>query len=141
MFEYPLLSPGRASPVAQMVKNLPECRRLESDLWVGKIPWNREWQFIPVSLTGEFHRQRSLVGYSPWGHKQSDTGKQLTLFIVDLQCSVNFQIFYILADLLSICFTPNGERSVEDSMYNCVFVSLSFHLYQLVLCIFLILDF
>ena len=141
MFEYPLLSLGRASLVVQMVKNLPECRRLESNPWVGKIPWNREWQFIPVSLTGEFHRQRSLVGYSPWGHKQSDTGKQLTLFIVDLQCSVNFQIFYILADLLSICFTPNGERSVEDSMCNCVFVSLSFHLYQLVLCIFLILDF
>ena len=81
------------------------------------------------------------MGYSPRGHKQSDTGEHLTLFIVDLQCSVNFQIFYILADFLSTCFTHNEERSVEDSMYNCIAVSLSSHLYQLVLCVFLILDF
>ena len=62
-----------------MVKNLPECRRLEFDPWVGKIPWNREWPSIPVSLTGEFHRQRSLVGYSPWGHKESETTEELSL--------------------------------------------------------------
>ena len=35
--------------------------------------WRREWLPIPVFLPGEFHRQRSLVGYSPWGHKESDT--------------------------------------------------------------------
>ena len=28
---------------------------------------------------GEFHGQRSLMGYSPWGHKESDTTEQLTL--------------------------------------------------------------
>ena len=32
----------------------------------------------PVFLTGEFHGQRSLVVYSPWGHKKSDMAKQLT---------------------------------------------------------------
>ena len=32
----------------------------------------------PVFLPGEFHGQRSLMGYSPWGHKESDTTKQLT---------------------------------------------------------------
>ena len=26
----------------------------------------------PIFLPGEFHGQRSLVGYSPWGHKESD---------------------------------------------------------------------
>ena len=31
------------------------------------------WQPTPVFLPGEFHGQRSLVGYSPWGHKESDT--------------------------------------------------------------------
>ena len=30
-------------------------------------------------LAGECHGQRSLVGYSPWGHKESDTTEQLTL--------------------------------------------------------------
>ena len=39
---------------------------------VGKIPWRREWLPTPVFLPGEFHGQRSLVGYSPWGHKETD---------------------------------------------------------------------
>ena len=43
------------------------------DPWVGKIRWRREWQPIPVFLPGEFHGQRSLVGYSPWDHTESDT--------------------------------------------------------------------
>ena len=41
-------------------------------LWVGKIPWRRTWQPTPLFLPGEFHGQRSLVGYSPWGQKKSD---------------------------------------------------------------------
>ena len=32
----------------------------------------------PVFLSGEFHGQRSLVGYSPWGHKESDMTEQIT---------------------------------------------------------------
>ena len=43
------------------------------DPWVGKIPWRRAWRPTPVSLPGEAHRQRSLVGCSPWGLKESDT--------------------------------------------------------------------
>ena len=42
------------------------------DPWVGKIPWNRKWQPIPVLLPGKSHDQRSLVGYSPWDRKESD---------------------------------------------------------------------
>ena len=40
---------------------------------------SRKWQPTPVHLPGEFHGQRNLVGYSPWGHKESDTTKQLTV--------------------------------------------------------------
>jgi len=53
-----------------------QCRRLkrlELNPWVGKIPWRRVWQPTPVYLPGESHGQRSLEGYSPWGHKESDT--------------------------------------------------------------------
>ena len=50
-----------------------------SDPWVRKIPWRREWLPSPVSLPGESHGQRSLVGCSPWGRKESDTTDQLTL--------------------------------------------------------------
>ena len=42
------------------------------DPWVGKIPWSRKWQPTPVFLSGEFHRQRSLVGYSSEGHTEWD---------------------------------------------------------------------
>ena len=45
---------------------------------LGKIPWRRKWQPTPVFLPGEFHGQRSLVGYSPWGRKESDTTEQAT---------------------------------------------------------------
>ena len=31
--------------------------------------WRREWQPIPVFFPREFHEQRNLVGYCPWGHK------------------------------------------------------------------------
>ena len=40
--------------------------------WLGKIPWRRAWQPNPVFLPGESHGQGRLVGYSPWGHKESD---------------------------------------------------------------------
>ena len=39
------------------------------DPWFGKIPWRRAWQPTPAFLPGESHGQRSLGGYSPWGHK------------------------------------------------------------------------
>ena len=52
-------------------------RRPGFDPWVGKIPWRRKWQPSPVFLPGESHGQRSLVGYRPWGHKESDATWQL----------------------------------------------------------------
>ena len=48
-------------------------RRPRFDPWVGKIPWRREWLPTPVFLPWKFHGQRSLVGCSPQGHKESDT--------------------------------------------------------------------
>jgi len=50
-----------------MVKNPPAMEETWFDLWVGKIPCRREWLLTPVFLPGEFHGQRRLVGYSPWG--------------------------------------------------------------------------
>ena len=58
----------------------PTCqcrRRLELNPWVGKIPWRRAWQPTPVYLPGESHGQRSLEGYSPWGHKESDISSEI----------------------------------------------------------------
>ena len=47
------------------------CWRCGFDPWVRKIPWRSAWQSTPVFLTGESHEQRSLVGYSPKGPKES----------------------------------------------------------------------
>ena len=51
-------------------------RRCKFDPWVWKIPWRRKWQSTLVFLSGEFHRQRSLAGYSPRGGKESDPIEQ-----------------------------------------------------------------
>ena len=51
-----------------------QCRRpkrCEFDPWVRKIHWRRAWQPTPVLLPGESRGQGSLVGYSPWSHKES----------------------------------------------------------------------
>ena len=61
-----------ASLVAQTVKNLPVMWETWVDPWFGKFTWRRKWKPTPVFLPGEFHEQRRLVGYSPWGHEESD---------------------------------------------------------------------
>ena len=63
--------------MAQTVKHLPAMRETRFNSWVGKIPWRRKWQPTPVLLPGKLHGLRSLVGYSPWGRKESDMTKQL----------------------------------------------------------------
>ena len=53
-----------------------QCRRHKRwgfNLWVGKILWRRSWQPSLVFLPGESHGQRSLAGYSSWGHEELDT--------------------------------------------------------------------
>ena len=65
-----------ASQVALVVKNLPanagDARDSGSIPGLGRSPWRRKWQPTPVFLPGESHGQGSLVGYSPWRHKESD---------------------------------------------------------------------
>ena len=62
-----------------MVKNLPVMQKTQVRSLGQEDPWRRNWQPTPVFLPGESHGQRSLVGYSPWGHKKLDTTEQLTL--------------------------------------------------------------
>ena len=39
---------------------------------LGRFPWRRKWQSNSVFLSGKSHGQRGLMGYSSWGHKESD---------------------------------------------------------------------
>ena len=51
------------------------------ETWVqslgGEIRWRRKWQSTPVLLPEKSHGQRSLIGYSPQGCKESDTTERL----------------------------------------------------------------
>ena len=68
-------------PSSAVVKNPPAnaggIRDTGSNPWVRKIPWRRKWQPAPVFLPGKSHGQRSLAGYSPKGHKESEVTEQL----------------------------------------------------------------
>ena len=56
----------QSSLVAQTVRNLPAMQETQVPSLVGKIPWRREWQPIPVFLPGEFHGQ--TIGSQRTGH-------------------------------------------------------------------------
>ena len=77
-FSLPTPSSGKDFHNGLVVKNLPASRRCGFDPWVRKFPWERKWQPPPAFLPGKFHGQR-LEGYSPWGHKESDMTKLLSI--------------------------------------------------------------
>ena len=71
-----------------------QCRRRKRrgfDPWVGKIPWRNEP--TPVFLPGESCGQRSLAGYSPWGHKESDATERLTVHLTSLLPQWSIEVF------------------------------------------------
>ena len=73
-----------ASLVAQMVKNLlPAIQETQIRSLGWEDPWRRKCQPSPVFLPGESHGQRSLAGYSLWGHKESDMTERLTLDMIE----------------------------------------------------------
>ena len=74
------------------------CGRPGFNPWVWKIPWWRIWQPTPVFLPGESHGRRSLVGYSPQGHKESETTERLHFlsFIVMMLYTLDPQGLFIL---------------------------------------------
>ena len=47
--------------------------------YIMRNPWRKKWQPTPVFLPGKSHGWRSLVGYCPWGPKESDMTEQLHL--------------------------------------------------------------
>ena len=70
--------------------------------WVGKILQSRKWQPALVFLSGKFHEQRSLVGYSPWGHRELDTtelrSSSSSLFLMEINLQRFWRSAHIIAD-------------------------------------------
>ena len=90
------------------------------DPWVAKIPWKRKWQPIPVFLPAEFHEQKSLVGYSPKGHKESDTTEQLSTgksFIFPLIFATGHNYRYSLFQFHPVAFLTVPEAVGDPPWY------------------------
>ena len=68
---------------------------------IGKISWRRKWLPTTVFSPGESHGQRSLVGYSPWGSKESDTTAATWHGVASIYLSISLSIFIYLLSLSS----------------------------------------
>ena len=67
------------SLMAQTVKNLPVMQKTKVQSLGQEDPLEKRMATHSSILPREFRGQRSLAGYSPWGHRESDTTEQLTL--------------------------------------------------------------
>ena len=90
--------------MAQRLRNCLLSMRCRFDPWVRNIPWGRERRLTPVFLPGKSQGQRSLVGYSPWGHKELD------------MTSVQFSSIESLCDPVSLCCTLGAAHQAPLSI-------------------------
>ena len=81
------------------------CKRCGFDPWIKKTAWSRKWQSTPVFLPGKSHGQRSLAGYSPWDHKESDMTEYLNRIILASICWAP-TVLFISKHCLIIRTTP-----------------------------------
>ena len=78
-----------------MVKNLPAMQKTRVPSLTWEDPLEKRMATTPVFLLGEFQGQRSLAGYSPWGHKELDRTEWLTLSLSLSKCIVIHHILWI----------------------------------------------
>ena len=91
-------------------------KRCRFNPWVRKIPWRRAWQPTLVFLPGESHGQKSLAGYSPESHKESDTTK-VTSYIY------NYYLYFwrSSANTIRDMYVAKGRRNIwtTKSSFMC----------------------
>ena len=78
LFGQPYIYTHRGFPGGSVVKNSPANAGDMFSPWVRNIPWRRKWQPTPVFFPGKSNGQRRLVGYNPWGCKESDSTYRLS---------------------------------------------------------------
>ena len=94
---------------------------------MGKIPWTRKWQPTPVFLSGKSHGWRSLVGYSPWGRKESDTTEGLQFHFASLLASTiakassdkHFALFHFFCFGLSLATASHTILQTSVHSFSC----------------------
>ena len=117
-----------------MVKRLPTMR----ETWVQSLGWEdleKEMASTPVLLPGESHGRRSLIGYSPWGHKELDTTEQLHFhffFFSQSKCSKHGRVSVMISlmftmKLFELCYMFKvfcnkmlGEKFLSSHKHYCL---------------------
>ena len=122
--------------VAQKLKNPPaiqwiardcRCKRPGFIAWFGKIFWRRKWLTTPVFLPRESYGQRSLEGYSLWGHEESDTTEWPTLIWILIQVltpGLMILSLVIVLDLSSI--KTSWDSNLWEKAFRKQIISLSY---------------
>ena len=78
----------------------------------GNIPWRREKQATPVFLSGEFHGQKSLAGYSPWDHRVAQRCQTTTSYLTDEGTDTQSVKYHAQGHTFSKGWSPDPSRSV-----------------------------
>ena len=104
------------------------CRRLQLDPWVGKILCRSKWLPTPVFLPGKPHGQRSLVGYSPWDHKESDMTEHAHRSHSHLDHSVSTLAFSSAQDAIPSKCLLSGSVSPFSVLLEPVLWTSFFHI-------------
>ena len=118
------------SLMAQTLKNLPAMW----ETWVWSLGWvdplRRTWQPTTAFLPGESHGLRSLVGYSSWGHRESDITEYLSIAQnlqgwkeVGFPLCVVFFFFFPLTDVFSMM--KDMKWIMISMMFSCFGIWLS----------------
>ena len=101
-----------------------QCGRPGFHPWVRKLPWRKKRQPTPVLLPGKSHRQRSLVGCSPRGRKESDTTERLCfpflcfqrrgpwIFVSSASTGFSSLPWPLLWPVMLFCFFTNGGLNI-----------------------------
>ena len=115
-------------PGGLVVNNLPDnagdARDIGSIPASGRFPWRRTWQPTPVFLPGESHGQRSLVGYSPWGHRELDMAEQLSRQTGVLLTRVLLLNVWATSPLFKILELPRDQHEITGRVPNSVTAAL-----------------
>ena len=119
ILEYGLLT--WASLVAQMVKNLSAMQKTRVQSLGWEDPQEKEWLPTPVFLPGESQEQRSLVGYGPWGHKESDTTEWLSSKPIESVVIVSDGQQRCWALHIRICIPPPNSLPTVKSFTSKIF--------------------
>ena len=96
---------------------------------VGNILWRRKWQPAPIFLPGKFHGQRSLAGYSPWGHKEADTTDWVNARADKYKWDIFFTGYTIIPGVCWLCYRYEAESKnskVENPNFIICYLQVSF---------------